>query len=416
MVRSPLPPTLLPFPLDMLSPELRQTQLSQVKIHGVPPSANCCAPIVMAMELKVGGMEYVDLQAGAHKQPAFLAINPAGTVPALEDGSTKGGESNAILRYLAVKYGAKFYPVSSPPTCFKIDFALDDFVNSVYPAFTDVVYVGLGFKPAPSSGTQAEANKKFGEAANTWLARHLVGKFGLGDQISLIEVKALPYFFAAMQPVMKKKLGFMLSAKARTYVDDIMKAMPESSKFLQEGDFSISKFCAGLVKEGEPAAPLTPEEPFSAGSPVKVGRPGQKGRVKVHAMPPSQNACGAVIMAMEAGAGAFELCDLMSGAHKKPEFLAIHPGGQIPALEDGTVKGGESLAIIRYLALAYAPSFYPQNNPGDCYRIDFAMDDFVNNVYKAHVEVAYPVFGFSQPPADKEAANKALVHQDRSYF
>ena len=35
-------------------------------------------------------MEFVNLQEGHHKQEAFLAINPAGTVPALEDGNVKG--------------------------------------------------------------------------------------------------------------------------------------------------------------------------------------------------------------------------------------------------------------------------------------------------------------------------------------
>ena len=28
------------------------------------------------------------------------------------------------------------------------------------------------------------------------------------------------------------------------------------------------------------------------------------------------------------------MCDLMSGAHKKPDFLAVNPCGKIPALEE----------------------------------------------------------------------------------
>jgi len=47
----------------------------------------------------------VDLKAGAHKQPEFLAKNPFGQVPVLEDGETLIADSNAILVYLAKKAG-----------------------------------------------------------------------------------------------------------------------------------------------------------------------------------------------------------------------------------------------------------------------------------------------------------------------
>lgn len=46
----------------------------------------------------------VDLLGGAHKQPEFLAKNPFGQVPVLEDGDATLPDSNAIAVYLATKY------------------------------------------------------------------------------------------------------------------------------------------------------------------------------------------------------------------------------------------------------------------------------------------------------------------------
>jgi glutathione S-transferase len=46
----------------------------------------------------------VDLAAGEHKTPAFLALNPFGQVPVIEDGTFTLADSNAILIYLASAY------------------------------------------------------------------------------------------------------------------------------------------------------------------------------------------------------------------------------------------------------------------------------------------------------------------------
>jgi glutathione S-transferase len=47
----------------------------------------------------------VDLQAGAHKTPEFLRMNPFGQIPVLDDDGVIVADSNAILVYLAKKAG-----------------------------------------------------------------------------------------------------------------------------------------------------------------------------------------------------------------------------------------------------------------------------------------------------------------------
>ncbi|ERT05761.1 glutathione S-transferase, C-terminal domain protein [Lyngbya aestuarii BL J] len=47
----------------------------------------------------------LDMKAGAHLEPDYLAINPIGKVPAIVDGDVKLWESGGILLYLADKYG-----------------------------------------------------------------------------------------------------------------------------------------------------------------------------------------------------------------------------------------------------------------------------------------------------------------------
>ncbi|PSO52664.1 MAG: glutathione S-transferase [Cyanobacteria bacterium QH_8_48_120] len=47
----------------------------------------------------------LNLEAGEHQQPEYLAINPFGKVPAIVDGDFQLWESGAILLYLAEKSG-----------------------------------------------------------------------------------------------------------------------------------------------------------------------------------------------------------------------------------------------------------------------------------------------------------------------
>jgi glutathione S-transferase len=58
----------------------------------------------------------VDTAAGAQKKPDYLAINPMGKVPALQDGEATMAEAAAICAYVADRYPqAKLAPPPSDP-------------------------------------------------------------------------------------------------------------------------------------------------------------------------------------------------------------------------------------------------------------------------------------------------------------
>ncbi len=58
----------------------------------------------------------IDISAGAQKKPEYLAINPMGKVPALQDGEATMGEAAAICAYVADRYPqAKLAPPVDDP-------------------------------------------------------------------------------------------------------------------------------------------------------------------------------------------------------------------------------------------------------------------------------------------------------------
>ena len=82
-----------------------------IKIHGFPLSGHAHRVELFA---SVAGIAheviYVDLPAGEHKQAPFLALNPLGVVPVIEDSDVVIHDSISILIYLARKYAPSYIP------------------------------------------------------------------------------------------------------------------------------------------------------------------------------------------------------------------------------------------------------------------------------------------------------------------
>jgi glutathione S-transferase len=80
--------------------------MSKMTLYGIWLSGPTYkAGLAMSLMGQSFAYKHVDLRAGAHKQPEYLAINRFGQVPALVDGDLKLCQSGAILLYLADKSG-----------------------------------------------------------------------------------------------------------------------------------------------------------------------------------------------------------------------------------------------------------------------------------------------------------------------
>lgn len=82
-----------------------------MKIYYHPISFPSLGPVFAAEAI---GLDYekeiVDLQNNQQKTPEYLAINPYGKVPAMQDGDFLMAESEAMMRYMARRESSDLYP------------------------------------------------------------------------------------------------------------------------------------------------------------------------------------------------------------------------------------------------------------------------------------------------------------------
>jgi glutathione S-transferase len=90
----------------------KTTSRCRFKLHRFALSGHCHRVELFLSILKLPAeLKDIDLSTNAQKAPSFLALNPFGQVPVLQDGDITVIDSNAILVYLALKYApAKWLP------------------------------------------------------------------------------------------------------------------------------------------------------------------------------------------------------------------------------------------------------------------------------------------------------------------
>ena len=142
---------------------------------------------------------HVDLATGQHKTPDYLAINPVGKVPALDDDGFYLSESNAICRYLAGKAGSDLYPADAQSRA-KVDQWMEFASHHLRANVTKVLFYKVFAKMlgAPSDPKAIEEGMGFVAQQLPLVDAALDGNdYLVGGKLSLADVAVL----AALEPL-----------------------------------------------------------------------------------------------------------------------------------------------------------------------------------------------------------------------
>ena len=131
----------------------------------------------------------IDLRAGEQKKPEFLAKNPFGQVPVIEDGEVTLADSNAILVYLASKYGDVGWLPRDPLGAATVQRFLSLAAGEIFRGPASARLATLFGMPLDHGAACATAKHLF-----TLLEPHLASRqFLTGTQVTIADVAAYSY-------------------------------------------------------------------------------------------------------------------------------------------------------------------------------------------------------------------------------
>ncbi len=110
-----------------------------------------------------------------------------------------------------------------------------------------------------------------------------------------------------------------------------------------------------------------------------------------------------------------QVVDLMTGEHMGPEYAAINPSKQVPALVEGDFRMSESSAILKYLAARFDQPEYPTDLKKRA-KVDSVMDWFNTQFYRDFgYGLLYPqLFPHHKRPTDEIHAGTIAWGKDKT--
>jgi glutathione S-transferase len=175
-----------------------------IKIWGRNTSVNVQKVMWAVGELDLAH-ERIDVGGsfGKNNEPAYLAMNPNGLVPTLQDDGFVLWESNSIVRYLAAKYGAGKLEPADLRSRARASSWMDWQLTVAAPALTPVFWGLVRTPPEKRDHAAIESGKIKTIAAMKVLDAQLAtAAFIAGDALSMgdIPVALMAYRFRRLVP------------------------------------------------------------------------------------------------------------------------------------------------------------------------------------------------------------------------
>lgn len=177
-----------------------------LKIFGHPMST-CTRAVLMTLAETSTPYELatVDFAKGEHKQPAHVARQPFGQLPALDDGGFAMYESRAICRYLDEKAGGKLVPSDIERRA-----VMEQWISVETSNFTPHAMkfiFNYTFGRTQDAAVLETADKGLDAALGVMEARLAKSPFLAGDAFTLAEVCFMPYVEYLMGTPVKEKIA-----------------------------------------------------------------------------------------------------------------------------------------------------------------------------------------------------------------
>lgn len=138
-----------------------------VRVLGRANSINVQKVMWLAAEIGLD-VDRVDVGGafGGNDTPEYLAKNPTGRIPMLEDGDFYLWESNSIVRYLAEKYGSSPWHPAIIEDRYRANQWMDNYISTLHPSMT-VIFWQL-IRTAPEDRDHPSFDKAMAALNSAW--------------------------------------------------------------------------------------------------------------------------------------------------------------------------------------------------------------------------------------------------------